>query len=129
MAAESITGFLTCVGPDDERTKVVGSSPFGDGRAAAVLTAEDDAEADGPVIVSSKVHQIGGTLDAVRFRLAEQDSFMQIARELPAIAEAPLRGLVDDFLSEIGVTTSSIEHWLVHPGGRGIVEGVQRACR
>ena len=51
---------------------------------------------------------------------------MQIARELPAIAEAPLRGLVDDFLSEIGVTTSSIEHWLVHPGGRGIVEGVQR---
>ena len=76
--------------------------------------------------MSSKVHQIGGTLDAVRFRLAEQDSFMQIARELPAIAEAPLRGLVDDFLSEIGVTTSSIEHWLVHPGGRGIVEGVQR---
>ena len=51
---------------------------------------EDDAEADGPVIVSSKVHQIGGTLDAVHFRLAEQDSFMQIARELPAIAEAPL---------------------------------------
>ena len=29
VAAESITGFLTCVGPDDERTKVVGSSLSG----------------------------------------------------------------------------------------------------
>jgi predicted naringenin-chalcone synthase len=127
VAADSITGFLTAVAPDDEKTKVVGSSLFGDGCAAAVLTTDGDPEADGPVIVSSKVHQIEGTLDAVRFRVAAQDSFMHIARELPAICETALRGLVDGFLAESGLTTSSIGHWLVHPGGRGIIEGVQKA--
>jgi predicted naringenin-chalcone synthase len=126
VAADSITGFLTGVAPDDGKSKVVGSSLFGDGCAAAVLTAEGDPEAKGPVILSSKVHQLGGTLDAVRFRLEAQDSFMHIGRDLPAIAEAALRALVDDFLGESGVTAPAIDHWLVHPGGRGIIEGVQR---
>jgi 3,5-dihydroxyphenylacetyl-CoA synthase len=126
VAADSITGFLTGVAPDDGKSKVVGSSLFGDGCAAAVLTAEGDPEADGPVINSSKVHQVGGTLDAVRFRLEARDSFMHIARELPAIGETALRGLVDDFLGESGIRAPAIDHWLVHPGGRGIIEGVQR---
>jgi polyketide synthase Type III len=126
VAADSITGFLTGVARGDGKSKVVGSSLFGDGCAAAVLTAESDPDADGPVVLSSKVHQVGGSLDAVRFRLEAQDSFMHIGRELPAIAEEELRALVDDFLCESCVTASAIDHWLVHPGGRGIIEGVQR---
>ena len=39
VAAESVSGFLTGVEPDDERTKIVGNALFGDGCAAALLTA------------------------------------------------------------------------------------------
>ncbi|MGB2710189.1 MAG: 3-oxoacyl-[acyl-carrier-protein] synthase III C-terminal domain-containing protein [Conexibacter sp.] len=123
VAAESITGFMTRVAEDDERTKTVGFSLFGDGCAAALLT--NGASVGGPAILATRVHQVGGTLGAVNFRLEADDSFMHIGRELPQIAKAQLRELVDDFLAASDTTRAGIAHWLVHPGGRGIIDGVQ----
>jgi 3,5-dihydroxyphenylacetyl-CoA synthase len=123
VAAESITGFMTRVDEDDERTKTIGFSLFGDGCAAAMLT--NGTSVAGPSIGGTRVHQIGGTLGAVNFRLEADDSFMHIGRELPTIAKAQLRQLVDDFLLDHGESWESIAHWLVHPGGRGIVDGVK----
>jgi alkylresorcinol/alkylpyrone synthase len=123
IGAESITGFLTTVGPDDEKTKIVGSSLFGDGCAAAVLTR--DAASAGPALLAAKVHQVEDTLGAVRFRVSAEDSFMHMGKELPGIARGGVAKLVDDFLAERGLTRDRIEHWMVHPGGRGIIEGVE----
>jgi len=123
VGAESITGFLTAVGPDDERTKIVGSSLFADGCAAAILTR--DAAASGPALLAAKVHQVDDTLGAVRFRVSADDSFMHMGRELPTIALERSAELVDGFLAERGLTRDRIDHWMIHPGGRGIIEGVQ----
>ena len=123
VGAESITGFLTTVAPDDEKTKIVGSALFGDGCAAAVLTR--DASASGPALLAAKVHQIEDTLGSVRFRVSEDDSFMHMGRDLPAIAREGSGKLVDDFLAQRGLTRDRIEHWMIHPGGRGIIEGVE----
>ena len=123
IGAESITGFLTTVGPDDEKTKVVGSSLFGDGCAAAVLTR--DAASAGPALLAAKVHQVEDTLGSVRFRVSADDSFMHMGKELPAIARDGAAPLVDAFLAERGLTRDRIEHWMIHPGGRGIVEAVE----
>jgi predicted naringenin-chalcone synthase len=124
VAAECVSGFLTAARPGDERVKVVGSALFGDGCAAAVL--DFDPDAPGPALVASGVHQVAGTLDHVRFAVDADDSHMAIARELPELAEHQLPTLVHDFLAAQGLEASAIDHWLVHPGGRGIVEGVQR---
>ena len=35
--------------------------------------------------------------------------------------------LVDDFLGSNDLERSAIDHWLVHPGGRRIIESVQEA--
>jgi len=123
VGAESITGFLTTVAPDDEKTKIVGSSLFGDGCAAAVLTR--DAASAGPALLAAKVHQIEDTLGSVRFRVSADDSFMHMGRELPTIAREGVGKLVDDFLADRGLTRDRIEHWMIHPGGRGIIEGVE----
>ena len=123
VGAESITGFLTTVGPDDEKTKIVGSSLFGDGCAAAVLTR--DAASAGPALLAAKVHQVEDTLGSVQFRVSADDSFMHMGRELPTIAREGVAKLVDDFLAERGLTRDRIEHWMIHPGGRGIIEGVE----
>jgi 3,5-dihydroxyphenylacetyl-CoA synthase len=123
VGVESITGFLTAVGPDDERTKIVGSSLFADGCAAAILTR--DAAASGPALLAAKVHQVEDTLGSVRFRVSDGDSFMHMGRELPVIARERSAQLVDDFLAERGLTRDRIRHWMIHPGGRGIIEGVE----
>lgn len=125
VAAESITGFLTAVEEDDEQVKTIGSSLFGDGCAAAVLT--NGTSTGGPAIVTARQHQIEGTLGTVHFRLDADDSFMQIGRELPKLARRRLLELVGDFLADNGVDgLDAIDHWLVHPGGRGIIDGVQQ---
>ena len=116
---------MTRVRPGDGRTKVVGSALFADGCGAALLDLGDGMAA-GPEIVASAVHQVPDTLDQVRFAVSEDDSHMQLGRELPAIAEAGLPGLVEEFLAPRGLDASSIDHWLLHPGGRGILEGAQR---
>jgi predicted naringenin-chalcone synthase len=123
VAAESITGFLTAVDENDEQVKTIGSSLFGDGCAAAVLT--NGASTDGPSILAARQHQIEDTLGTVHMRVAADDSFMQIGRELPKLARRQLRELVAGFLADAGTDVDAIDHWIVHPGGRGIIDGVQ----
>ena len=101
----------------------MGSALFGDGAAAALVELGDAG--GGPAVLASAVHQVPDTLGHVHFSVTEADSHMQISRELPAIAAGELRGLVAAFLRPHGLPAEAIDHWLVHPGGRGIIEGVQ----
>ncbi len=128
LAAESMTGILMGAAEDDERSKTVGSSIFGDGCAAALIEFDEaPAGAAGPAVLASKVHQVAGTLGAVRMQLTPQDSYLHLIRELPDVASDGLLELVDDFLGASGLERAAIDHWLVHPGGRRIIESVQEA--
>ncbi|HEX3391293.1 MAG TPA: 3-oxoacyl-[acyl-carrier-protein] synthase III C-terminal domain-containing protein [Solirubrobacteraceae bacterium] len=134
VAAESMSGILHRAREDDERSKTVGSSIFGDGCAAAVIELADGAGAEdarvpgydaGATVLASKVHQIAGTLDAVRMQLSAQDSYLHLIRELPDVAAEGLAELVDDFLAANGLERDAIDRWLLHPGGRRIIESLQ----
>jgi alkylresorcinol/alkylpyrone synthase len=125
VAAESMSGILASACPDDPRAKVVGSAIFGDGCAAAVLS--DEPSAEGPAIVASTHCQIPGTLDAVSLELSGADIYLRLSRDLPDLAAAGLDQLVARFLHEHGIERREIDHWMVHPGGRRIIDSVQDA--
>jgi predicted naringenin-chalcone synthase len=125
VGAESMSSILTRATAEDPRAKTVGSALFGDGCAAAVISA--DPAADGPMILATQVHQIGGTLGAVGLTSSERDSFLHLVRELPDLAGAGLPGVAERFLRESHVEHSEIDHWMVHPGGRRIIENIQSA--
>jgi 3,5-dihydroxyphenylacetyl-CoA synthase len=133
VAAESMAGILMHARAEDPRSKTVGSSIFGDGCAAAVIEYGDSPSAtageqgSGPTVICSKVHQIKGTLGAVRMQLEPEDSYLHLVRELPDLAGEGLRELTDEFLAAQGLGREAIDHWLVHPGGRRIIESVQQA--
>ena len=120
VAAESMSSIMMPAQPEDPRTKTVGSAIFGDGCAAALLSG--DRAAAGPAILVSRVHQIRNSLDAVKLTTDAQESHLQLARELPEIAAEGLAELVDDFLGSNHLSRQSIDHWILHPGGRRIVE-------
>jgi predicted naringenin-chalcone synthase len=125
VAADSMSGTLTRAVADEPRAKVVGSAIFGDGCAAALLSR--DPRADGPLILASKVHQIGETLDAVSLEFDDLDGYLHLARELPDLAGAGLGEVTDTFLQRNLLSRADIDHWIVHPGGRRIIESVQSA--
>ncbi len=125
VAAESMSGILMQATEEDPRAKTVGSALFGDGCAAAVLSTEPGAS--GPAILATQVHQIGGTLGAVALSFSANDSYLHLARELPDLAGAGLPRVAARFLREQGLAHGEIDHWILHPGGRRILENVQRA--
>jgi predicted naringenin-chalcone synthase len=125
VAAESMSGTLMSATAEDSKAKTVGSAIFGDGCAAALLSSQPRAE--GPLILASQVHQIAGTLDAVRLDMRDGDGYLHLARELPDLAGAGLPAVVAGFLRRHHVERSAIDHWIVHPGGRRIIENVQSA--
>jgi predicted naringenin-chalcone synthase len=141
VAAESMSSILMRATPDDARAKTVGSAIFGDGCAAVLLAGEEDDGAHangvrppaavtpsaGPLVLDSQVHHIGGTLDAVSLSLTPEDSHLHLARELPDLAAAGLGELVNGFLARNGIARADVDHWIVHPGGRRIVECIQEA--
>ena len=118
VAAESMTGLLSRASADDHRAKTVGSAIFGDGCAAALI----EHGTSGPTIVASKVHQIEDTLGIVRMELSDDDSYLHLDRDLPEVAAAGLPALVDEFLDSAGLRRDEIDHWIIHPGGRRILE-------
>ncbi len=86
VAAESMSGLLMRAAPGDHRAKTVGSAIFGDGCAAAVI----ERGTSGPAVAASKVHQIEGTLGAVRMELSDEDSYLHLDRDLPEVAACGL---------------------------------------
>jgi alkylresorcinol/alkylpyrone synthase len=140
VAAESMSGIVSRAREDDERSKTVGSSIFGDGCAAALIELGEGGQdggaspgggggtvagGAGPAVVASKVHQVTGTLDAVRMELAADDSYLHLIRELPDIAAEGLGELADEFLAANELERGAIDRWLLHPGGRRIIESLQ----
>ncbi len=127
VAAERMSGMLTRSAAGDERAKTIGSAIFGDGCAAAVI----EKGTSGPAVGASKVHQIEGTLGVVRMELSNEDSYLHMDRDLPELAASGIPALVDEFLESIALARDDIDHWIVHPGGRRILDllGVALALR
>jgi alkylresorcinol/alkylpyrone synthase len=125
VAAESMSSIHMPAQSADPRTKTIGSALFGDGCAAALLNSDRDGT--GPAIVATRVHQIPNTLGAVHLTTDTHESHLQLARELPEIAAEQLPELVHDFLRSKHLNEDSIDHWILHPGGRRIVEQVRDA--
>jgi predicted naringenin-chalcone synthase len=127
VGAESMSGLLASASESDTRSKTVGSAIFGDGCGAMLLDASE--QGPGPQILASQVHQIPDSLGAVAMKLAPMDSYLHLIRELPDVAGAHLGGLVECFLAASGMTGHMIDHWIIHPGGRRIIECAQEALR
>ncbi len=125
VAAESMSSTLMRATPHDPKAKTVGSAIFGDGCAAALLSREH--RAGGPAILASQVHQIEDTQGAVSLHFSAEHSYLHLARELPDLAGANLPAIVERFLRRNHLERSDIDHWIVHPGGRRIIENVQTA--
>jgi alkylresorcinol/alkylpyrone synthase len=59
--------------------------------------------------------------------LSDEDSYLHLDRELPEVAAAGVPDLVDQFLESVRLAREDIDHWIVHPGGRRILDGVGAA--
>jgi len=114
------------------RTAVV-NSLFGDGAAAIALVSgglPDDslsAVAKGPRLISFASHIITDALDAMRYDWdgAQGKFSFFLDPGIPYVVGAHAELVVDRLLSGTGLRRSDIGHWLVHSGGKKVIDAVR----
>jgi polyketide synthase Type III len=109
------------------RTAVV-NSLFGDGAAAIALAGDDLLPAaEGPRILSFASYIITDALGAMRYdwdRGQGKFSFF-LDPDIPYVVGSHAELVVDRLLAGTGLRRSDISHWLMHSGGKKVIDAVR----
>lgn len=113
------------------RTAVV-NSLFGDGAAAIALISGGQADdlpgpAGGPRLLSFASHIITEALEAMRYDWdgAQGKFSFFLDPDIPYVVGAHAELVVSRLLAGTGLRRSDISHWLVHSGGKKVIDAVR----
>jgi 3,5-dihydroxyphenylacetyl-CoA synthase len=107
------------------RTSVV-NSLFGDGSAAVAVIADPDDRRDGPTILKFASTIIPDALEAMRYDWddAEGKFSFFLDRDVPYVVGAHAEPMIERLLSGTGVRRNDIAHWIIHSGGKKVIDSV-----
>jgi alkylresorcinol/alkylpyrone synthase len=110
---------------DRSNTNVVSTALFGDGGAGVAIVGARHplAGARGrALIVDCESRFFSGTTHLMGFRLRNQGLQIVLDRGLAPFVRRELVPALDAFLAPRGLTRADVGRWILHPGGRRIVE-------
>ncbi len=117
---------LTLQRDDVSVPNLVASGLFGDGASAVVAVGSQGQ--DGPVeVLASRSRLYPDSERTMGFDVTGGGLRIVLDAEVPAIVERHLRGDVDGFLADHGLTRDDIGWWVCHPGGPKVIEALQAA--
>src|ERR1700758_2360258 len=97
---------LTFQRKDISQANLISSILFGDGAAAVLVTGK---EKKGPKILVSETYTFPDSLGAMGFDLRDSGFHILLAKDVPEMIGAKIRGLVDGFLERHGKTQDEIK--------------------
>ena len=109
---------------------IMGSALFGDGAAAAVVTARDIP--DTPALLQldhfeTVLTPVGE--DSMAWNIGDEGFEMVLGNYVPHIIDDHIIGALEPLLARdaalFGLPYRDIRHWAIHPGGRSILDKVQ----
>jgi predicted naringenin-chalcone synthase len=112
---------------DLSATNVVSTAIFGDGGAAVVLAGSEHPRGkrrrpgQARVVDAASVF-FPGTAHLMGFRLRNQGLQIILDRELAPFVRKHVGEVVEGFLSARGLRREDVTRWILHPGGRRIIE-------
>jgi alkylresorcinol/alkylpyrone synthase len=101
---------------------IISSALFGDGAAAVVLTGTPRAER--PRILATESTLFPQSTELMGFELKDSGLHIVLSAEIPEVVCAAAPELVDAFLARQGLTRQDLVHFLLHPGGRRVLDGL-----
>jgi predicted naringenin-chalcone synthase len=111
---------------NDTLVTAVVNSLFGDG-AAALLVRKDEADTweDGPIVVDFEPHIIPEAIDAMRFVLEDSKLSFLLDRDIPYVIGLNVEKPVSRLLGRHGLKQRKVDHWLVHSGGKKVIDAIE----
>jgi alkylresorcinol/alkylpyrone synthase len=114
---------LTFQRKDISQANLISSILFGDGAAAVVVTGK---EKSGPRVLVTETYTFPDSLGAMGFDLRDSGFHILLAKDVPEMIGAEIKGLVFGFLERHGKTRQDIKGWILHPGGARLLGNVEQ---
>lgn len=110
---------------------IMGSALFADGAAAALVTARTTGQEADPGLqldfFETVLTPVGE--DAMAWNIGDEGFEMVLGSYVPHIIDDHIIGALEPLLANdpaVGTTYADIEHWGIHPGGRAILDRVEK---
>lgn len=102
------------------------NSLFGDGAAALLVQWRDTdgEELSAPVVVDFESHIIPEAIRAMRFDLEDGKLSFFLDRDIPYVIGMNVRKPVSRLLGRHDLKIRTIRHWLVHSGGKKVIDAI-----
>jgi predicted naringenin-chalcone synthase len=105
---------------------ITSSLLFGDGSAAVLVTGDADKTSGFPMVGFYGEVMPRGKQD-MAWELSSTGFMMTLSGFVPALIEEDFEMLVNSALARQGITREEITHWSIHPGGRKILEAIEKS--
>jgi predicted naringenin-chalcone synthase len=105
---------------------ITSSLLFGDGSAAVLVTGEEDRSTGFPLLGFYGEVMPKGKQD-MSWELSSTGFTMTLSGYVPALIEEDFEMLVNHALAKHRISRDDITHWAVHPGGRKILEAIEKS--
>lgn len=110
----------------DSMENVVINALFGDGAAAALLSAQSEEEAEGKLAyVDGASLLVPNSLDLMRWTIGNTGFLMGLSPLVPKTIAQYLPDYLNAFLDRNQLQQSDLNFWAIHPGGRQILDKIQ----
>lgn len=126
-----VTSEVTSIGirgsGEDHIENLVWQVLFGDGAAAVVVGAEPKMGVEKALfeIMWTSQNIIEGSEGAIVGKLREVRLMFSLQPKIPAHISASVEKLVEEALRPVGITDLNEAFWVVHPGGRAILDVIE----
>lgn len=117
---------LTFMADDFSRSNLVATALFGEG-AAAVLVAGDEVDGEGINIADVRSRFYPNSLDVMGWNVQSRGLQVVFAQRIPEVVREYAACDLGDFLQDHGMGLHDVGAWVLHPGGRKVIEAYEGA--
>jgi alkylresorcinol/alkylpyrone synthase len=121
---------LTWQDNDQSIANLISCGLFGDGAAAVIITGDDVAlpaaqVAPGPSILATRSTFYRNTEYVMGWDIGDTGFTIVLSPDVPKVVMENLRGDVETFLAENGISLGDVGSWIFHSGGPKVLEAVE----
>ncbi len=109
------------------KADIIATALFGDGAAACILRAGDDAREGFGQIVGSAEKTWPDTLDIMGWQIEPSGLGVVLNRAIPAFARRNLGEAISDMLASQGLAIGDVDRFICHPGGAKVIDAIEHA--
>jgi len=103
---------------------ILANAIFGDGAAAAVVSSEKLEKKSVEIKHQSQAY-FHFAADDMAWRIGETGFEMKLTQELPQSVESSIQHALDGLFKVANLEIEQVQNWIVHPGGKRILDKVQ----